>query len=225
MNKPYVVCHMMASLDGRIDCDMTAQIGSDGYYESLNELSIDTAIEGKGTAVKHYAVPGPFHSQDPTPVGKTCFFKSHTARHWDAVCDTHGTLRYPDTDSSDRLVLTSELATNEYLDYLRHRGISYIATGKGHIDLARALDILYNEFGSRRVGVVGGGHINAGFLQAGLLDEVSMLYGAAIDGREGFACAFDGVPANHTHPWLLRLTDVRRMDDDSVWLRYKFAKD
>ena len=42
---------MMASLDGRIDCDMTEQIGSDGYYEALNELDIDTSIEGKGTAI------------------------------------------------------------------------------------------------------------------------------------------------------------------------------
>lgn len=219
--RPYTICHMMASLDGRIDCDMTEQIGSDGYYESLNELNVDTGIEGKGTAVKHYAEPGTFQPKDATPVGKTDFYKSHDAKHWDVICDTHGTLRYPASDTKDRLVLTSEDASKEYLDYLKSKGISYIAVGKDHIDLAKALDILYNEFGSRRVGVVGGGHINAGFLQAGLLDEVSMLYGAAIDGREGFACAFDGVPADHIHPWLLKLTDVRRMDDDSVWLRYK----
>lgn len=25
--RPYIICHMMASLDGRIDCDMTEQIG------------------------------------------------------------------------------------------------------------------------------------------------------------------------------------------------------
>jgi len=26
MNKPYIVCHMMASVDGRIDCAMTEQL-------------------------------------------------------------------------------------------------------------------------------------------------------------------------------------------------------
>ena len=25
--KPYIICHMMASIDGRIDCDMTERIG------------------------------------------------------------------------------------------------------------------------------------------------------------------------------------------------------
>lgn len=131
---------------------------------------------------------------------------------------------YPETDSRDRLVLTSEAAGKAYLDYLRGRGISYIAAGAGRIDLPGALSVLHDEFGVRRLGVVGGGRINAGFLQAGLLDEVSMVYGAAIDGREGFACAFDGVAADHVHPWLLKLTDVRRMGDDSVWLRYSTTR-
>ena len=42
--------------------------------------------------------------------------------------------------------------------------------------------------------VVGGGHINMGFLAAGLLDEVSLLVGAGIDGRGGMAAVFDGQP-------------------------------
>ena len=26
MNKPYIICHMMTSVDGRIDCAMTEQL-------------------------------------------------------------------------------------------------------------------------------------------------------------------------------------------------------
>lgn len=218
--KPFVVCHMMASLDGRIDCDMTEQIGGDGYYDALRELSVDSTIEGHLTAVKHYAEPEPFKADDGRQVGKPDFFRAHGGNHWEVVADTHGTLVFPEHDTPDRLVLTGEKALQEYLDFLRGRNISYIAVGRDHIDLERALEMLYADFDVRRVGVVGGGHINGGFLQAGLIDEVSMVYGAAIDGREGFAAAFDGVPADHVHPWLLKLTQVRRMPDDSVWLRY-----
>ncbi len=224
MNKPYVVCHMMASIDGRIDCDMTEQIGSDGYYESLKELNIDASVEGKGTAVKHYAEPVPFKATDNATIGKADFYRSHGGNHWEVVADTRGTLVFPESDTKGRLVLTSEMASKEYLEYLRKHNTSYIAVGKEKIDLAKALEILYDEFDVRRVGVVGGGHINAGFLQAGLLDEVSILFGAGIDGREGFTAAFDGVPADHVHPWRLKLEEVRRMDDDSVWLRYSFPK-
>ena len=36
MNKPYIICHMMSSVDGRIDCAMTEQLkGVEDYYETL----------------------------------------------------------------------------------------------------------------------------------------------------------------------------------------------
>lgn len=38
--------------------------------------------------------------------------------------------------------------------------------------------------------IVGGGTINAAFLNAGLLDKVSILLGPGIDGRKGMTAAF-----------------------------------
>lgn len=36
MNKPYIICHMMSSVDGRIDYAMTEQLkGVEDYYETL----------------------------------------------------------------------------------------------------------------------------------------------------------------------------------------------
>ena len=219
--KAFVVCHMMASIDGRIDCDMTEQIGGDGYYKALAALNVDTRVEGKVTALKHYAEKQPFVAEDKTPVGKEDVFKACDGTGWEVVADTHGTLRWPDSDTPSRVCLVSEDAPKEYLDYLRGRGTLYIATGKGGIDLARAVEILADVFGSKRIGVVGGGHVNGGFLRAGLLDEVSVVIGAAIDGREGFASVFDGIEASHTTPYKLHLMAVEQMADESVWLRYK----
>lgn len=220
MKRPYVICHMMASIDGRINCDMTEQVGGNEYYEALEMLCIDTTIEGKTTALNHYAEKELFVPRDSTLVGKEEFYRSHDSRKWEAVVDTRGTLRWPEDDTPDRICILSQQASHEYLDYLRERGISYIATGSDKIDLSRALTILQCEFGSERIGVVGGGHINGSFLREELLDEVSMLYGAAIDGREGFCAAFDGIEATHTRPYMLRLKSVRQMDNDSVWIRY-----
>jgi riboflavin biosynthesis pyrimidine reductase len=220
MKKPFIVCHMMASIDGRIDCDMTEQIGSDGYYEALSSFNCPVTVEGKLTAVKHYAEKAPFQPKDNTPVGETTWYKSHEGNKWAIVCDTHGTLQWRENETPNRLCLVSEDASKEYLNYLKERKISYIATGKGHIDLKKAVEILASEFGAERIAVVGGGHINAGFLKAGLLDEVSVVFGAAIDGREGFASVFDGIETDHIHPFKLKLKDVKRMTDDSVWLTY-----
>ena len=46
--RPYIVCHMMASVDGRIDCAMTEQIESgDEYYEALAELGCPSLLMGR----------------------------------------------------------------------------------------------------------------------------------------------------------------------------------
>ena len=60
---------MMASIDGRIDCAMTEQIEGNSYYEALEALNIDTTIEGKTTAVMHYAEEGAFDSGSSPAVG------------------------------------------------------------------------------------------------------------------------------------------------------------
>ena len=38
MNKPYIVCHMVQSIDGRIDCHMVDKISGDEYYETLGKM-------------------------------------------------------------------------------------------------------------------------------------------------------------------------------------------
>ena len=51
MNKPYIVCHMMTSVDGRIDCAMTEHLpGVQEYYDTLNALDAPTRISGRVTA-------------------------------------------------------------------------------------------------------------------------------------------------------------------------------
>ena len=221
MKKPYVICHMMASIDGRIDCAMTEQIEGNSYYEALEALNLDATIEGKITALMHYAEKKQFDDGGSPAVGADEVFKSHDSKHWEAVVETYGSLMWPESDTSDRLCILSQQTSRAYLDYLRERGISYIVTGQDSVDLANATAIMFNEFGTERIGVVGGGHINGSFLSMGLLDEVSMVFGPAIDGREGFAAAFDGIEASHEHPYLLHLKSVRQMNDECVWLRYQ----
>lgn len=63
--KPYIICHMMASIDGRIDCDMTERIGGNEYYEALEQLACDSALSGRVTMQMHYALPEPFYNGQP----------------------------------------------------------------------------------------------------------------------------------------------------------------
>lgn len=130
---------------------------------------------------------GKFEAKTAEALGKEAFSKAADAEGYEIVVDTHGTLLWGESAEDERplLILTSEQVSKEYLAYLNGKHISWIACGKEHVDLKRACEILAAEFGVKRAAAVGGGHINAGFLAAGLLDEVSILIGAGIDGRGG----------------------------------------
>lgn len=223
MNKPYIICHMMTSVDGRIDCAMTEHLpGVQEYYDTLDELDAPSRVSGRVTAQLEMSDPGEFHTDKNEPYGAEGFSKAASAIGYEIVMDTNGTLLWNDDSDSERplLIVMSEKASREYIEYLNGQHISWIVCGKDRIDLNRACEILSAEFGVKRAAVVGGGHINAAFLAAGLLDEVSVLIGAGIDGRGGMAAVFDGLPMDRSVT-PLKLSDVRQYPSGAVWLRYQ----
>ena len=71
--------------------------------------------------------------------------------------------------------------------------MSYLLAGAGgdEVDLALALEKLAATFGIRTLLLEGGGKINGSMLQAGLVDEVSLLVAPIADGTIGTASVFD----------------------------------
>lgn len=215
----------MESVDGRIDCAMTEKIdNTDNYYQALDSLKFDATLEGRVSRQMHYALHEPFKAKDATPIGEEKYHMAHPADNYDIAIDTHGSLMWPENASADNLlVITHEACPRAYHDYLTANGISWIACGKNGIDFPGAMEILADKFGVKRLGVVGGGHINGAFLQAGLLDEVSLMIGGGIDGREGMAAVFDGIKNTDYPTTLLTLNSIERMGN-TVWLRYTVDK-
>lgn len=226
--RPYIICHMMASLDGRIDCDMTEQIDdTNHYYEALDQLECPSVMEGKITLVKHSALPGFFQGTRPHKDAGQQVYKAVEAEGYAIGVDTNGTLLWGD-DTTEHfgkplLMILSEKASAEYLAYLKGKQISYLTIGQESIDLKAAMEILRRDFGIERLAVVGGGHINGSMLDLGLIDEVSMMYGYGIDGREGMAAAFDGRPMSRG-PVRLTFKSVTEQDG-IVWMRYLVGRD
>ena len=224
--KPYIICHMMASLDGRIDCCMTELLDdTDNYYVALDSLECDATLEGRVTLFLHYAKEGKYEPTQPyEPAGKHVY-KAKESDQYAVGVDTLGTLVWGDDTEElfgrPLIMVLSEKTSKEYLEYLKSKGISYITTGTDGIDLANAVDTLNEQFGVKRLAVVGGGHINGAFLEAGLLDEVSMMIGAGIDGRKGWAAAFDGIEDQEFPTTILKLKSVQQMGH-TVWMRYDF---
>lgn len=224
--RPYIICHMIASVDGRIDCDMTEQIeGGNEYYEALDSLACPSMLMGRVTMQMHYALAEPFVAADAAPIGCEAF---HIARKSAAYCvgvDTHGSLRWGENefDGQALLVITDQRCPKAYHERLTEQGISWIAVGENGIHLARAMELLAEKFGVERLAVTGGGHINGAFLEAGLLDEVSFMVAPGIDGRAGMAAVFDGIADKNRPATQLHLESVKQLGE-TVWMRYTLKK-
>ena len=225
MSKSHIVCHMMMSVDGRIDCGMTSKLcGVDEYYATLDALNAPSRVSGRVTAELEMA-DGPWAASNPAPYGKRGFSRAVDADAYEIVFDTHGSLAWSrgETYARPLLIVVSELAPAEHLAYLDGQGISWIACGSECIDVPDAVEIMDREFGIKRMATVGGGNINAAFLDAGLLDEVSVLIGPGIDARGGMASTFDGLPMDR-EPFQLKLKHVESYADGAVWIRYDVVK-
>jgi riboflavin biosynthesis pyrimidine reductase len=175
---------------------------------------------------QHFAEDKPFVSATNTPAGPRPVFVARRAKSYAVSVDTLGKLRWAggDLDGDHLICVVSEQAPEDYLAMLREKGISYIVSGKSSVDLADAVNQLGEHFGIRTLLLEGGGHINGAFLQAGLVDEVSLLVVPGIDGRHDIPAVFDGVSPSRNKAVPLRLKSVEQRGRDALWIRYQVVR-
>jgi 2,5-diamino-6-(ribosylamino)-4(3H)-pyrimidinone 5'-phosphate reductase len=224
--KPYIICHMLSSVDGKIDGNaLSAVIGEDEYEATGAKLEGDAWLCGR-TTMQHFAEEASFVSASNTSARPQPVFVARRADSYAISVDTLGKLRWSsgDLDGDHLVCVVSERVPADYLAILREKGISYVVVGESSVDLAEAVNQLGEHFGIRTLLLEGGGHINGAFLQAGLVDEVSLLLVPGIDGRHGIPTVFDGVnPARNTAV-PLKLKSVEQRTNDMLWIRYTVVR-
>lgn len=226
--RPRVICHMMASLDGRIagtDDWPQSPNGRRAYEQIHASYAADGWLCGRVTMERHFAqrtrpddeivrqYHGPPRDDFRAPGDHDSFA---------FAVDTHGRLAWEsnDIDGDHVVAILSERVSDEYLASLRERGVSYLLAGARDIDLPLALAKVGETFGVRTLMLEGGGRINGAMLRAGLVDEVSVLLAPVLDGRIGTPALFD-VEEDDMAPRRLVLEHVDRRADDVLWLRYR----
>lgn len=221
--RPRIICHMLSAIDGRIDGSSLRAVMVDGDYEATGAtLDGDAWICGRTTMQQHFAEDEPFVPKSDQPAGAQATFVARRAKSYAVSVDTLGKLNWSDGDlDGDHLIcVVSERAPADYLAMLRDKQISYVVAGQSAVDLAKAVDQLGEQFGIRTLLLEGGGHINGAFLEADLVDEVSLLIVPGVDGRHDVPTVFDGVDAARRAAVPLKLKSVERRERDTLWVRY-----
>ena len=225
--RPYIICHMLSSVDGKIDGAVLGAVMDEAEYEATSEQFKGNAwLCGRTTMQEILDDDEPFVSTANTPAGPQPVHVGRRAESYAVCVDTRGKLRWTSGDlRGDHLVcILSEQVPADYLAMLREKGASYIVAGSSSVDLSKAMDLLGEHFGIRTLLLEGGGHINGAFLEADLVDEVSLLVVPGIDGRHDIPAIFDGVSPSRKTAVPLRLKSLEQRGHDALWIRYEVIR-
>ena len=216
---------MMASIDGRIVTEGWPVSGEEmKQYEAVHEsYNPDGWICGRVTMELHFAQgvrPEAEVAMEHRGGKRDDFIAPGTHESFAFALDANGRLAWEsgDIDGDHVVAILSERVSDDYLASLRERGLSYLLAGANDVDLALALRKIRERFEVQTLMLEGGGKIDGGMLEAGLIDEVSLLVAPVADGRIGNATVFD-VEKDVVTPRRLSLQSVERRGD-LLWLRY-----
>jgi 2,5-diamino-6-(ribosylamino)-4(3H)-pyrimidinone 5'-phosphate reductase len=237
--RPRVICHMLASVDGRIvtgGWPLTAEARKQyelvhASYEADGWICGRVTMEPFAKRVRSDAEVAREHpspslrsgsGQAPGGAPREDFLAPGAYDSFAFAVDPGGRLAWEsnDIDGDHVVAILSERVSDDYLSFLRERGVSYLLAGARDVDLVVALEKVGVRFGVRTLMLEGGGRINGGMLRAGLVDEVSLLVAPVADGRIGTPALFD-IDGVDVAPHRLELESVERRADGVLWLRYR----
>ena len=223
--RPYVICHMLPSIDGRIVIrDWKLKNATREYERTAATFDADAWIIGR-ISMEPYAGKARVPARTKRErIAREDFIAGHDASSYAIAIDPSGKLRWEksDIDGEHVIAILTEAVTDDYLAFLQAKGVSYLFGGKSRIDLPKVLQKLRSRFGIRKLLLEGGGTINGSFLAANLIDELSILVGPVADGSTGTPSLFD-VAARRAPARRLKLISVEKRAGDIVWLRYRLA--
>ncbi|MBD1551310.1 dihydrofolate reductase family protein [Pseudomonas typographi] len=224
--KPYVICHMMSSLDGHALTDgwerpFKQQAGE--LYERLAEgFDFDAWICGRVTMQEIAHDEGYPQGLATAPIPRKNHWAVRDAKPYAVSIDPHGKVGWKQNTALGAAIVEvlSEQVSDDYLAHLQQLGISYLFAGQRELDLAQVLETLHSELGVQRAVVEGGPRVSGAFVQAGLVDELSVLVLPLVDGRGEHPASFE-IPAERWQaPAYLKLASAEVQQGGAVWLRY-----
>lgn len=229
--KPYVICHMCTTIDGRILGSRWPRLpgGKDSgelFESTADSFGIGAWLVGT-TTMREFAGRNLKLKKASRRIERTDHVADRRARRFAIGADAKGVLRFqePDVEGDHVVLLVSSRVTDDYLAHLQDAGVSYLFCGPREVDLMVALDKIRRRLSIRRLMLEGGGTFNGAVLHAGLVDEISQVIVPVVDGGRGVTTIFDipGDPPRKAAA-ALRLKSYRKLPGGVSWFRYRVAR-
>jgi len=221
---------MVTSVDGRIWGSRWRPRSNvvPNLFERLHDqMGGGSWLCGRVTAQEFAKGTTPHYPPSDQRLPRENWFARREAKAWGIFLDGKGKAVWArkDIGGDPILVILTESVPDSHLAGLRADGVSYIFAGATKIDLAAALETLNRELGIERLMVEGGGGANGALLRAGLIDELSLVITAAIDGSTGAPTVFNSGDRDLGPAPIesMTLASHEVLENGAVWLRYKLT--
>ncbi|MDR3565268.1 MAG: RibD family protein [Negativicutes bacterium] len=236
MDRPYIICHMVTSLDGKVTGDFLGNNQYSGlieaYYRIHREYGADGFLCGRVTMEGSFPQPPVFSAAYDGPLIARNDYIAEKAAFYAVAIDAQGKLWWDDRaiadtdvgyDGAHIIEVLTESVSDALLAHLRKKGVSYLFGGKTELNLALVAQKLKHLFDIERLLLEGGGIVNGSFLQAGLVDEVSLVVVPVAKCSERAVSLFETgkYQPGDTARTSFRLKEARRLNDDGLWLTYQ----
>ena len=204
-DRPHVVLHAAVSVDGST-AGFEPDVGR--FYELAATWNEDVTLVGADTILAQEPVLADAELPGPAPAGPLLVVVDGRGRvgAWQALRDA---------GRWSMVVAVHSSATPP-----RSHGFPEIVAGRDRVDLAATLLTLRERYDARVVRVDSGGALNGALLDAGLVDEVSLLVHPALVAADLRRPWHGGGPAAGSS---LGLMTAEVLPDGLVWLRHRLA--
>ena len=231
MPKPYIICHMVTSIDGKVTGDFLScpecEKATDIYYELNREYNRNGAngfICGRVTMESSFTGGWYPDLTKYEPIdNKDDFITDNLSGFYAVSFDPKGKLGWksnkiidedPGYDDAQIIELLTEQVDGRYLAYLQYMEIPYIFAGETEIDVKIALEKLKSLVGINSILLEGGSIINGYFQRTGVIDELSLVVAPIIADADDKPLFMNSTASS------FELKKVKQYDD-VVWMNYK----
>jgi riboflavin biosynthesis pyrimidine reductase len=236
LDRPYIICHMLTSLDGKIIGDYLEEERAAYFidqYEKIHErYDCKAWICGRVTMEEHFTFGHQLDlKQENVPtLPRTDYVASKNAESYAIAVDPSGKLGWTSNSISDGnssrtgnhiVEVLTEQVSDAYLAHLQQLGISYIFGGKEQLNFTVVVVKLKKLFAIDQILLEGGGFINGSFLNEGLIDELSLVIVPIADGASNSLTLFETSSYLKKQPPVnFYLKNIEKLDDDGLWMKY-----
>lgn len=237
MKKPYTICHILSSLNGKISGPFmgteSVKAVSREYARIRSEMKGDAWLYGTTTTKEFTGFQKPQIAPYTRLVPDGDFVAEDRAELYYVSVDgageigwKSGTFSMAGRPDAHVIEVLTEAASMEYRAYLRERNISYIIAGDQTMDCGLVKEKLLQLFGIEKLIICGGGGIDWSFMGAGEIDELSLVMAPAADGEPGFPSVFEQVPGiTGKKTAKFSLKDITRLPGDGIHLVFEAKED